>query len=437
MLENRWIEIGIEIVLAIFMLYLFFLYFGIFFKKKEKSLQAAVVVLAIMVWLLLSPRIAYALPLYLKISIAILAFLLGAQSVFIGNFASKCVFLLSFLAIWMMVEIFTGNLLMIYCRHLAGILILGSLISKAFLCLILLAVRKLVVHDEIISDVPYPGILLVLIPLGSIYIMDKVFVLGYQVKSRDAEISSLISSLILLLLNVLVFYIYVKMAENQQIRRESLAYKQQLELYERHQEEIGITGLEIREVRHNMKNNLIAICSLAQRGEYERVSFFISKIMHQENLKSPMLVNTGNIVIDSLISYWWKVAEKKNIKFSTKLIIPIDMEFDGADISLILGNLLENAVEGADKVKQEKYIKLNMKYDRSNLLLYIENSYEGRLIRNKEGNLKSTKADAQNHGIGLASVRKTVKNYQGWVLINDSVPGRFVVTTILYGNKEK
>ena len=289
-------------------------------------------------------------------------------------------------------------------------------------------------NEDIMPISLYPSILLMLIPVGSIYIMDKVFVLGYQVNDTDAEISSLISSVILLMLNVLIFYIYIKMAENQQMRRVNLAYKQQLELCERHQEETEIAALQIREVRHNMKNNLIAILSFAEKEECEKIVAFIDEVMEQGNLKLPTIVNTGNIVTDSLICYWYKVAEKKNIKFCTDLSIPKDMEYDGADISLILGNLLENAVEGASKAEREKCISLKMKYDRSNLLIYIENSYKGKLIKTKGGNLKSTKTDSENHGIGLQSVRKTAKNHQGTVMIDDTIPGRFIVRVVLYGH---
>ena len=63
------------------------------------------------------------------------------------------------------------------------------------------------------------------------------------------------------------------------------------------------------------------------------------------------------------------------IEFLSELSIPMEMPFRGADISLIIGNLLENAVEGADKAEGKKYIRFTMKYDRNNLLITVENSY--------------------------------------------------------------
>ena len=141
---------------------------------------------------------------------------------------------------------------------------------------------------------------------------------------------------------------------------------------------------------------------------------------------------TGNIVTDSLVEYWQRTAENVGIEFQAELSIPMEMPFKGADISLILGNLLENAAEGAGKARERKYIKLKVKYDKKNLLIVVENSYGGELIKVKE-ELRTTKKDAANHGIGLASVRRAVRKYQGIVTVDDTMPERFLVRVVLYG----
>lgn len=89
---------------------------------------------------------------------------------------------------------------------------------------------------------------------------------------------------------------------------------------------------------------------------------------------------------DSLVGYWKKKAEDAGIEFLTDLSIPMEMPFRGADISLIMGNLLENAVEGAGRAEGRKYIRLKMKYDKNNLLITIENSYRGKLAKGKGEN---------------------------------------------------
>ena len=175
------------------------------------------------------------------------------------------------------------------------------------------------------------------------------------------------------------------------------------------------------------------ILAYAEKGECGKIIRFVRDVMDEGKLNISDTVNTGNIVIDSLVGYWKKVAEDRGIEFQIEIDVPMDMPFRGADISLILGNLLENAVEAADKAKQKKYIQFKLKYDKKNLLIVVKNNYRGELIRGKGEVLRTTKSDAVNHGIGLPSVRRTVEKYQGTMAIDDSMPNCFVVRVVLYG----
>lgn len=146
--------------------------------------------------------------------------------------------------------------------------------------------------------------------------------------------------------------------------------------------------------------------------------------------------HSGNIVIDSLISYWFMTAKQKDIEFSVDICVPMMMPFKGADICLILGNLLENAVEAAQKVEGKRYIKIKIKYDKNNLLVFVSNSYRGALIKTKDNRLRTTKSDIENHGVGLASVYRAVTKYHGAVVIDDSQPKRFRIRVLLYGTQK-
>ena len=243
--------------------------------------------------------------------------------------------------------------------------------------------------------------------------------------------------LVLLFLNVLIFYIYIKLADILYVRKKNLVYEQQLELCERHKEETEVSMLRVREVRHNMKNHLIAILGYAEKGEYGKLKNFINDVMQEGNLNMSTVVNSGHIVTDSLIEYWIRIAENKGIEFKTELSIPMEMPFKGADISLILGNLLENAIEAAAKSKGRKYIRLKMKYDRDNLLIVVENSYKGKLKKVNGHELLTTKEDSVNHGIGLVSVNQAIRKYKGMMFIDDSIPEHFLIRIVLYGDMKK
>lgn len=432
MLANKWILVGIDMLRVLFAIYIFYYYFSIFFHRKKVGIQVIIGILSLVTWQMEVFGIISMIPMEWNIVLSMGFTLFAITNIFEGRFTGKCFFSIIFDALWMLAETFVGNLLMIYCEELVEIQVIGSFISKIIFLMIVVALKKVFMKEEVQGLSGRYSVGLVFIPAGSIYIMNAVFVLVDEAKKEYAEVYSLISVVILLLVNILVGYIYIKLADDQQIRRKNIVYEQQLELCERHQEETEMAMLQIRDVKHNMRNNLISLLAYAEKGECEKIVAFINDIMEDGKLKAPIVITTGNIVADSLVEYWRRTAENKRIKFQSELSIPMEMPFKGADISLVLGNLLENAVEGAEKAKKRKYIKLGIKYNRENLLIVIENSYGGTLKKIKN-ELKTTKADAANHGIGLASVRRVVRKYQGVMFVDDTVPERFLIRVVLYG----
>ena len=430
---NKWIVAGTDILRALFIIYIFFHFFSIFLNRKKRGIQVTTGVLGLVAWQTDIFGIVSMIPIEWNIVVSIGVTLIAVLNIFEGKFIEKCFFSIIFDALWMLVETLVGNLLMIYCELVADSQVIGSFVSKLMFLVVVVALKKVFMKEEVQELSGGYGVGFIFIPIGSIYIMNAVFVLADKAQKEYAEVYSLVSVVILLLVNILIGYIYIKLADDQQIRRKNTVYEQQLELCERHQEETELAMLQMRDVKHNMRNNLISLLAYAEQGECQKMIGFINDVMKEGRLKTSKDATTGNIVIDSLVEYWKRTAEKETIDFQAELSIPMEMSFKGADISLILGNLLENAVEGAEKAIKKKYIKLSVKYDRKNLLINIENSYGGKLKRVKE-ELRTTKENAANHGIGLASVRRAARKYQGTVFIDDTVPECFLVRVVLYGS---
>lgn len=434
MLIDKVFSVGINILLIGFAIYLFLSYFSIFFVRRGKKI-AFVVGISIFavtdIFLSLLP--------YLNVGLTILDTLAAVILIYEGKFWKKCVFVIAFSAIWMMIETFSGYVFLIYfgqfeaLQTLAG---LGSFVSKCLFLCVIMALKRVFTDDEI-RDLPASySIMLVLIPMGSIYIMNNIFMLCHSVNSRQANFSSAVVAIILLGINILIFYIYIRLADELQLKRMTSIYKQQLELCERHQQEREMSILQIRDVKHNMKNNLVSILAYAEKGENDRIIGFVNEIMDDGGLRISAVTNSGNIVIDSLIGYWYARAQQLGIEFSADIRIPMKIPFKGADMCLILGNLLENAVEASQNAGDRKYISIRMKYDRNNLLIFVENSYGGCLKKTRNKGLSTTKADTQNHGVGLPSVYRAVAKYHGTVSIEDTMLGKFLIRIVLYGEQE-
>ena len=435
---SKILSYGTDILFIIFAVYLFFYYFDIFLKRRKRTVLSMIGLVIFMAWQFEMSSVNL-LPAYGNIIVTIITTLFAVAQIYEGKFWNKCIFTIAFNAIWMLIETISGNILLTYCcefTDLQALGTLGSFTSKIVFMIAITALKRVFTKDEI-KELPVRySFMLVLIPIGSIYIMNNIFMLGYRLHSNRANIQSAVTAVILLGVNVLVFYIYIKLADDLQLRRMTSVYEQQLDLCERHQQERELSILQLRDVRHNMKNNLVSILAYAENGDNEKIIRFVNEIMEEGGIKTSTVTNSGNIVIDSLIGYWYVEAKKVGIDFSVNLNIPMEMPFRGADICLILGNLLENAVEAAQKAEGKKYIRLHMKYDKNNLLLFVENNYKGVLIKTKDKRLKSTKTDAGNHGVGIPSVYRIAAKYHGVVTIDDNVANRFLIRVVLYGKQK-
>ena len=433
MLESKWMTDVVDILLAFFTVYLFSLYFGIFLERKKKSIWRLVSLGVLVLWQTDIPNIIYKLSEAWSIGVTVGFTLFVVVNAFEGKLWMKIFFSITFDAVWMLVEMLIGSLLLFCGKSIIEWYIFGSFTSKLLLFIVIVALRKVLTNEKILGVPPWHTMLIIFIPMGSIYIMNAVFMLAYRTEWEYAGVYSLISGGILLCINVLAFYLYIKLADDLQIRRMNMLYEQQLELCERHQEETEISMLQVRDVRHSMRNHLLVILAYMEKGERDKLKKYVEDLIEGGRLESPEGVNTGNIVMDSLIGYWKRVAENEGIQFDSELSIPMEMPFRGADISLIMGNLLENAVEGTRKTNGKRYIRLKVQYNRNNLLITVENSYKGDLEKWKNGELKTTTADTANHGIGLPSVRRAVEKYQGIISVDDEMKERFLVRVVLYG----
>lgn len=433
MSTGKWVAGIVNVLLALFIVYLFFLYFRIFFTRRERGIRVTVGIMALMLWQLGVPEVIRIPSGIWSIGLTVVLTLFVVVNVFEGNIWMRCFFAIAFSAIWMLIEMLIGSFLIIYGENIVEQQMVGAFISTLLFWLIILALRKVLVNEKIMELSLGYSILIMFIPMGSIYIMNAVFMLAYRAQWKYAETYSFISGIILLFVNVLIFCLYIRLADDLQIRRMNLVYEQQLDICERHQEETELSMLKMREVRHGMRNHFLAILAYAEKGDQEKLIKFVNDIMEDGQLRISGSISTGNIVIDSLVEYWKKIAEQKGIEFLSDLSIPAELPFRGADISLIMGNLLENAIEGSEKADKKKYIRLKVKYDKNNLLIVIENSYQGDLAKGKDGELRTTKEDKLNHGIGLPTVRRVAEKYRGMVFVDDIVTGRFLIRVVLYG----
>ena len=117
--------------------------------------------------------------------------------------------------------------------------------------------------------------------------------------------------------------------------------------------------------------------------------------------------------------------------------VPTSLPFDEADLCIVLGNALDNAIEACLRGEVlEPYVELKIKYDVGNLIIIVENSFDGTIKKNHQGKILTRKKKIKNHGIGIDSMKRVVEKYHGFFDVEDS-DGKFRLKCILYSVEKK
>ena len=100
-------------------------------------------------------------------------------------------------------------------------------------------------------------------------------------------------------------------------------------------------------------------------------------------------------------------------RLSNHLDLTLSIPLKPTDLSILIGNALDNAIESVEKISDpdKRLIHVSVNRQKGFLRIRVENCYEGD-IRFVAG-LPSTRKDARYHGYGMKSIRSAVEKYNG------------------------
>ncbi len=162
---------------------------------------------------------------------------------------------------------------------------------------------------------------------------------------------------------------------------------------------------------HDLNNHLNVLYTLLKEKNIEEAQQYITEI----GVPIRRLSNiswTGNEVIDIIINYEIDKMKDKNIDYDIKACYPADTNLNAQDIGIMIGNLLDNAIEAMEKSKVDGKIKLSMKQIHQFLIIKVTNPCEENLVFSGLYP-ETTKEDKELHGWGLRSVSDIVDKYDG------------------------
>ena len=173
----------------------------------------------------------------------------------------------------------------------------------------------------------------------------------------------------------------------------------------------------MRRINHDLNHHFNYILSCID--DKDKIREYINKLKGEVN-EVAKYFDTGSAIVDLILQEQYEKAEKLGIKLLVVGGFEEELKVEPAIVSIILGNLLNNAVEGARKAKSEfKNINVTFYQEPSKeFYLEVSNTADIDNLKMENGTLETTKEDKASHGIGLKSVRKAVKDNKGTMRIN-------------------
>lgn len=351
-----------------------------------------------------------------------------------GSIRKKIIWVLVINAIGMIAEIVVGYAFILLNININNSEILGSFISKIVQFMILICL-KLLDQARLKRDIPLSyWCVLISIPVGSIFVLNTVFSLCEMSEDKGAFLLAILSSVFILAMNFMVFHLYEKISDRLEFKKQQIIFDKQIELCKNQIQEREESTINIRNIKHDFENHLICIKEYVERKNWECANKYIDELLKGEKyLGNGAVIKTGNIVVDAILNYKKSIMQQLGIEMSTHIEIPCELKFNDADVSVIIGNCLDNAIEATAKLEDvnKKNIAVELICRKNNLMFKISNPYSGNIKQDKQGNFITTKKNAENHGIGLNSVKRAADKYNGLVTINAS-NNKFVVQVLLY-----
>ncbi|OKP99247.1 histidine kinase [Paenibacillus sp. P46E] len=188
----------------------------------------------------------------------------------------------------------------------------------------------------------------------------------------------------------------------------------QNDLMAKHVNEVQNMYMQMRGWRHDYHNHIQTMKAHLALGQTTELQEYLGKLDTDLSTVDTVL-QTGNILIDAILNSKLSLIATKDISVNARATVPSKLQISEIDLCVIIGNLLDNAMEACLKqpIPSERYIRVYIGVLKEQLYISVSNSVSGEVIKNGKAFI-STKNSA-THGFGLMRIDRIADKYNGYV----------------------
>ena len=184
----------------------------------------------------------------------------------------------------------------------------------------------------------------------------------------------------------------------------------------KHIEQLMSSYEKIRKMSHDFKHRVDILHVLSAENEHEKLAEYISDLSKRD--ASISVVETGNVMLDAVLSFKKEKAEAERITYNLKLDVQPNLSYVNDKICVLLSNALDNAIEACMRInvtkgsENKRFIDMELTATDSLFMCRIRNAV-GIIPQMENGIFKTIKTNKVHHGIGMQSMKQTCQDLGG------------------------
>jgi hypothetical protein len=228
-----------------------------------------------------------------------------------------------------------------------------------------------------------------------------------------------------------IWYIQANaIVEKYALEKRQLLMAQQEKLWESELARQKATTALAFQQRHDMHHHNTVIVGMLQSGDTDELKTYMKSFDAALDAHN---ANTfcSNPIANSIFNVYASRAEAEGIRTTFRVSVPEGIGIDNIDLTCVLGNTLENALEGCLRMpgEEEKEIIVTVKFIDNRLRVQVENTCRQDIVF--DGELPVTQK--QGGGTGTKSILYTAERYDGTAGFSLS-DGKFITQIVLNAN---
>lgn len=410
---NFWFEMAVNAVGVTLILGFLVQYFGYKTETSAKYWGTALIwilsfcIVAFFSWTHLYEN--YASSLQILVNILFCVTLLRGnifQKIFVSAFTMGLVAITATLTTLLVAKL-SGNQVAFLLSHFSGIRVTSICLTKLLFFVITRIILRIKESGKLKGmDV----IALVIVPMLS----DLAITLMMYAAIQEPSIQTIVLYAvgIVLILNIVVYFLFIRLGKAGKIKTEMALLALQNECLQENAKDIENMYDTVRALRHDLKNHLLCILSMAEERDVEGIEQYTGQLLQQQNTVNKLIMFSGSKVLDAIINSKSAAAERAGVRLSAIITTPL-AGISPEDITIILGNALDNAIRAA-KDSQRKVVDIHIQPQGAYSSIVIANDIAHSVLSDNPA-LRTTKNIRYRHGFGIQNMRQAVERNQGLI----------------------